>query len=208
MNASRHEAIRVLHVVSSMKRAGVETWLMHVLRRINREQFSFDYLVDVPYPCAYDEEILALGARIIRCLSPKNPWQYARNFRRLLQQYPPYHIIHSHTQFHSGFIMQLAAQAGIPVRVAHSHNDTSLIEAQANPLRRFYYQQMRRRIMRYATDGLAASAVSGASFFGPSWETDHAGAFFFAASTSLHLRRRKSRARRRGASSPSPANIW
>jgi len=172
MKTSPEGPIRVLHIVSSMKRAGQETWLMHVLRRINREEFAFDFLVDVPYACAYDEEILTRGAGIIRCLSHKMPWQYARNFHRLMQQHGPYHIIHSHTLFYSGFIMQLAAQAYIPIRIAHSHNDTSFLDTRANPLRHLYQQYMRRLVQRYATHGLAASTIAGTSFFGPCWAMD------------------------------------
>ena len=54
--------IRVLHVLGAMNRGGVETWLMHVLRRIDRERFAMDFLVHTAEPAAYDAEVLALGS--------------------------------------------------------------------------------------------------------------------------------------------------
>ena len=36
---------RVLHVVRGMGNAGVETWLMHALRRIDRRRVQMDFLV-------------------------------------------------------------------------------------------------------------------------------------------------------------------
>src|SRR5579884_333713 len=54
--------VRVLHVVGAMNRGGVETWLLHVLRNIGRERFTFDFLVHTREHCAYDEELRALGA--------------------------------------------------------------------------------------------------------------------------------------------------
>ncbi len=34
---------RVLHVLGRMKPGGVETWLMHVLRHIDRQKFQLDF---------------------------------------------------------------------------------------------------------------------------------------------------------------------
>ncbi len=45
--------VRILHVVGGMNRGGVETWLMHVLRNIDREQYQMDFLVHTTEPYAY-----------------------------------------------------------------------------------------------------------------------------------------------------------
>ena len=54
------EITRVLHVVHCMGRGGIETWLMNVLRNIDRTRYRFDFLVHTDKPAAYDDEILAL----------------------------------------------------------------------------------------------------------------------------------------------------
>jgi hypothetical protein len=53
-----------------MDRGGIETWLMHVLRQIYREQFRIDFLVHTTGPCAYDAEIQELGYRITSSARP------------------------------------------------------------------------------------------------------------------------------------------
>ncbi len=52
------------------KPRGVETWLMHVLRHSDREQFQLDFLAHTSEPCADDDGIRTLGSRIIPCLTP------------------------------------------------------------------------------------------------------------------------------------------
>jgi glycosyltransferase involved in cell wall biosynthesis len=170
---SRSESpIRILHVLGGMVRGGVETWLMHVLRHIDREHFQMDFLVHTTQPCAYDDEIRALGSQIIPCLDPPRPWLYAHNFKRILREHGPYDIVHSHVHHYSGYVLRLAQQAGVPVRMAHCHNDTSQVEAQAGLLRRGYLTLMKRWIAQHATVGLAASRLAAADLFGPVWEAD------------------------------------
>lgn len=170
---SRSESpIRILHVLGGMVRGGVETWLMHVLRHIDREHFQMDFLVHTTQPCAYDDEIRALGSQIIPCLDPPRPWLYAHNFKRVLREHGPYDIVHSHVHHYSGYVLRLAQQAGVPVRMAHSHNDTSPGEVNAGLLRRGYLTLMKRWIAQHATVGLAASRLAAADLFSPVWETD------------------------------------
>lgn len=164
--------IRILHVVGGMNRAGVETWLMHVLRHIDRSRFQMDFLVHTNEPCAYDEEIRALGSRIISCLHPSHPLQYARNFKRILREYGPYDVVHSHVHHYSGFTLWLAHQAGVPVRIAHSHNDTGAAEAKASLSRQVYLSLSKNLIQTHATVGLACSRKAANDLYGADWEKD------------------------------------
>jgi len=172
MIKDRNQPIRILHVVGGMDRGGVETWLMHVLRHVDRSSFQLDFLVHTDLPGAYDHEILSLGSKILPCLHPSRPWLYTLNFKRILKQHGPYEVVHSHVHLYSGFILRLAHQLGIPVRIAHSHNDTTLMQSQAGYLRSFYQTLMRRWLQRYATAGLACSQAAAAALFGPDWQRD------------------------------------
>jgi glycosyltransferase involved in cell wall biosynthesis len=165
-------SIRILHAVGGMNRAGTETWLMHILRNIDRDRFQMDFLVHTDQPCAYDEEIHALGSKIIPCLDRSKPWLYSRNLKRVLREYGPYDIIHSHVHHFSGYILWLAKQAGVPIRIAHSHNDTSEVDAHASFLRRLYTTLMKGFIQGSATAGLAASRVAAVALFGDDWENN------------------------------------
>lgn len=164
--------IRILHVVGGMNRGGVETWLMHILRRIDRDQFQMDFLVHTTESCAYDDEIRALGSRIIPCLYPSNPLQYASNFKRLLKEYGPYDIIHSHVHHFSGYVLRLAHQAGIPIRISHSHLDSAPLEVNAKWYRRLYFALSKSWIKQHATLGLGCSELAVVDLFGSTWRTN------------------------------------
>ncbi|AFY95366.1 glycosyltransferase family 1 protein [Chamaesiphon minutus] len=164
--------IKILQVVGMMNRGGAETWLMHVLRNIDRNIFQIDFLVSTTDACAYDDEIRALGGRVIPCTGPSNPLTYARKFQQVLQEYGPYDVVHSHIHHYNGYILRLADRAGVPIRVCHSHIDSTALEAKSSWLRRLYFKLMTRWIDRHATIGLGCSDVASANLFGKDWQKD------------------------------------
>jgi glycosyltransferase involved in cell wall biosynthesis len=145
---------------------------MHVLRHIDRDRFRFDFLTHTEEPAAYDDEARALGARIIPCLHPSQPLAYGRRFKRILRVHGSYDVVHSHVHHFSGYTLRLAAQAGVPMRIAHSHSDTAAHESAARPARRAYLAIMERWIQQYATAGLAASEQAAAALYGLNWKQD------------------------------------
>jgi glycosyltransferase involved in cell wall biosynthesis len=161
--------MRILHVVGKLDYGGAETWLVQILRHIDRQKYQMDFLGHTTDPGAYDAEVRALGARTIPCLSPSNPLQYAFNFRRLLREHGPYDVVHSHVHHYSGYVLMLAATAGVKVRIAHSHSDTRSAEASKSVERRAYLRAMRTMIRAFATRGLAVSAEAGCDLFAPQW---------------------------------------
>ena len=163
--------MRILHVLGKLDRGGVETWLVQVLRHIDRQKYQMDFLVSDPSPGAYDEEVRSLGARIIPCLDYRNPPQYAFNFWRILRKCGPYDCVHSHVHNCSGFVLMLAAMAGVRSRIAQSHTNTKLTETSAGPVRRVYVGLMRRLLKRYASLGIAVSSFAGDSLM-PGWRDD------------------------------------
>ena len=165
--------IRILHIVGHrMHWGGTETWLMHVLRRIDRTRFQMDFLVHSTEQWAFDEEVQAIGATIIPCPHPSRPWSYARRFAAVLNTRGPYHVVHSHVHHFSGYIARLAYRAGVPARIAHSHCGTAAVDEKAGLVRRIYVNRMRSWIDRYATCGLAASEQAAIALYGPHWRSD------------------------------------
>ncbi len=168
MNATR--PLRILQVVGNMNRGGTETWLMNVLRHLDRDRYRMDFLVHTTNPGAYDDEARRLGAGIVTCTHPSRPHVYAGNFLRQVRAAGPYDLVHSHVHHYSGFVLKLARLAGIAGRIAHSHSDTSRIQHEARPMRKLYYALARRWIRRNATLGLAASGAAAAALFGADWQ--------------------------------------
>jgi glycosyltransferase involved in cell wall biosynthesis len=164
--------LRILHAVRRMYRGGIETWLMHMLRHVDRTQFQMDFLVHDDLSGSYDEEVRDLGGKLLLCETPSQPLKYAQNFSKIIREYGPYDIVHSHVHNYSGYILQLARRAGIPGRIAHSHNDRSAVDAQAGMMRQGYLALMKHLIREHATVGLACSQKAAVSLFGPKWHTD------------------------------------
>lgn len=166
------QTIRVLHVVGGLDRGGIETFLMHVLRRRNRQRLQMDFVVHQNGAGAYDDDVRGLGSRIFRCPFTSRPPQYSRELRRILRTRGPFDVVHSHVHHYDGHVLNIARGAGVPVRVSHSHNDTSHFDDRAGFARRLYLSQMKRAIQRHATMGFACSRLAADSLFGAGWEND------------------------------------
>ncbi len=167
--------MKILQVVGSLDRGGAETWLIQILNHIDRREYAMDFLVHTTQPGALDKQAMKLGARIIPCLPCLNdghPLRYARNFRRILRECGPYDCVHSHIHHSSGYILTLAAMMGVPVRIAHSHNDTSAVDKTYSLPRRVYFSAMDVLIRRFATIGIAVSRSAAPSLFSESWTSD------------------------------------
>ena len=171
--------MRVLHVLGAMNRGGAETWLMHVLRTVDRSRLHLDFLVHSQKPAAYDEEIRALGSKVIVCPLGRNPVSYARKLQGALRQHGPYDVVHSHVHHFSGLVLAVAKHIGVPKRIAHSHSNTGPIDSSAWMPRRLYLSSMQRLIQRYATVGLAASEEAGRALWGAQWSRDSRWRIFY-----------------------------
>lgn len=169
---SRLKPIRVLHVFNRMDRGGAETWIVNVMRRVDRERFRFDFLMESDKPGAYDDEIRALGGDIHIAGSPRSLPRFTRAFRRIVREHGPYDVVHSHVHHGSGVMLALASWCGVPIRIAHSHSDSRAIQQTAPLARRMYYGASRALIGRYATAGLAVSQNAATSLFAEYWERD------------------------------------
>jgi glycosyltransferase involved in cell wall biosynthesis len=159
--------MRILHVLGGLNRGGAETWLVQILRHIDKAKYHFDFLVHTDQPCAYDDEVRSLGARIIPCLSPSDPVRYARNFLRILAEVGPYDVVHSHVHRFSGYVLTLARLGGVPVRIAHSHLSDKEVDN-----RELYQLAMANLLKIGATAGLGVSEKAAVSLFGKDWQAD------------------------------------
>ena len=116
--------IRILQCVNNMHRAGLETLLMNYYRHMDREQIQFDFLMHRAQRSDYDDEIESMGGRIYRAprLYPQNYPAYFAYMARFFREHPEYTIVHSHIDAMSYLPLLAAKRAGVPVRIAHSHN--------------------------------------------------------------------------------------
>ena len=168
-DSSQSLPLRVLHVVGAIDAGGIASWLLQLARCADRSQLSMDFFVYADAEGAYNPELLSLGTRIFRCPRSDPPWLYANNMWRILRTLGPYDVVHSHVHYYSGWVLAIAALAGVPVRIAHSHTDTRSEDSRASASRRLYLATMKILLRHSATAAVAASSEAGAALFGESW---------------------------------------
>ena len=117
------EQIRILHVLSAMNRAGVETMLMNLYRTIDREKIQFDFAVTTTARCDYDDEIESLGGRSIHYprYVGKNHFAYTKWWNDFFKAHPEYRIIHGHIGSTASIYLTIAKKYGC-YTIAHSHS--------------------------------------------------------------------------------------
>lgn len=161
--------IRILHVVAGMTRGGLETWLMNVMRRIDRRRFRFDFCTGTDRPCAYDEEIRALGGRIIPCIWNRSIPRFNRLFGRILQE-ERYDVVHAHTYNFAGVVLRAADKGAVRKRFAHLHTTG---DGRPSTLPRIVYRRlMAYLVRRHATRVFGCSRGAFEAFFSAGWERD------------------------------------
>ena len=142
---------RVLHVLKSLPLGGIETWLMHVLRRDRDAFVQHELLLMVEEPGVYEPEARALGVPIHK-ISHRGSWLgWFAEFRRFLKEAGPFAAVHSHPSRIGGMIVATAALAGVPSRIAHQHDARS-----AGP----DFRGLRERLLRRATMVLTGAAAT------------------------------------------------
>ncbi len=155
--------IRVLHVVGSMQQGGTENFIMNLYRNIDRTKIQFDFLVN--RQGFFDEEIKALGGKIfyIPALQKVGQIRYTKNLDKFLVEHKEeYDIIHSHINQVTGLILERANNVGIPIRIAHCHNN----RYGPNFLANIYKKYLRTKIKDNANYKFACSKQAGEFLYG------------------------------------------
>lgn len=155
--------IRVLHVVTIMNRAGLESRLMDIYRNIDRSRIQFDFYTNRQSKGDFDEEILSLGGRVFY----SNPILLGREIKKVvefesfLRQNREYRIIHSHVNEWSALYCIGAKKADVPNRIVHSRGANKTLSPKT-----LYKNILKQFIKRNATHYLAVSKEAGIHLFG------------------------------------------
>lgn len=155
--------IRILQVVNDMHRAGLETMLMNYYRNIDRSKIQFDFLTHRPDRSDYDDEIESLGGKMYYAprLYPQNYPAYFKYMKQFWAQHPEYKIVHSHIDSMSYLPLLTAKKAGVPIRIAHSHNT-----AIDKDFKYWLKQYFRKKLPATANHYLACGQEAGKFLFG------------------------------------------
>lgn len=146
-----------------MNRGGIETFMMNYLRHMNLNRIHIAFAVRGPEKGAYDDELESFGCKIYRLPQrSKHPIRFEKELKEVLRK-GNYQIIHSHADAMSCWILKIAKECGIPIRIAHSHNTQHLT---TNPVKFQFNEFARKNINKYATESFACSDAAGKWLFG------------------------------------------
>ena len=118
--------IRILHIVHTMECGGIETMLMNIYRRIDREKIQFDFLVNGEKENYYTDEILSLGGNVLN-VTPKRK-NFLKNIIETIQimKKGNYQIVHIHQDSMISFGIWCAKKAGIRNIFTHAHTTSAI----------------------------------------------------------------------------------
>ena len=155
--------IRVLHSVSYMHRAGVETFLMNYYRYINRDVVQFDFLCNKELVGCYDEEIKKLGGRLFYRpnFEQRKEENYALFWKEFLNEHPEIDILHAHNGAKQCFPLIGAKNAKFPIRIAHAHSTEFVHDDKYE-----YRLNLIKQLPEVATHFFGCSNMAGDFFFG------------------------------------------
>lgn len=120
--------IRVLHILQRMEAGGTQALLMNIYRKIDRTKVQFDFLVVYKEKQFYDEEIKSLGGHVYKLSFREdlNLFKFQRDLYNFFHNHIEYKIVHCHAYTFGYFCLKAAKQAGVPVRIAHSHSNAAV----------------------------------------------------------------------------------
>lgn len=118
--------MRVLHIVGSMDRGGVESRTMDIYRNIDRNSVQFDFLVRSNKKGHFDDEIISLGGKIIfvRRKLP-NLLEGLLNSTKAMSGYKIVHM-HSSNAYDAVLNCFCALLAGAKIRIIHSRSNSDV----------------------------------------------------------------------------------
>lgn len=117
--------VRVLQIVSSMNRGGLETYLMEIYRKLDKSKIQFDFLVHNENEGAYEKEIRELGGKIFRvCSRRKNIVKNISDLEKFFKEHQEYKIVHMHESSMSYITPLVVARVHkVPIIIMHSRNN-------------------------------------------------------------------------------------
>ena len=158
-----NNTIRVLQIVGSMGAGGAETMLMNWYRKIDREKVQFDFLVHHQAEACYEEEIRQLGGKIyhLSFADDHNIIKYKKDLHSFFEAHPEYKIVHGHHSSYGRWYLKAAQEAGVPVRISHSH-----IASFSRTTTGLLFFFMSRKYKKYANIHFACSNAAGEYMYG------------------------------------------
>lgn len=153
------EKKRVLHIVASMNRAGIENALMNYYRHIDRDVLQFDFLMAKSQNSDFDDEIESLEGKIYR-IPISEPLKFFGRLNRFFREHKEYDTVHLHYLPWGAATLPVAVICRVKNRIIHIHY------AKDNPKLAWLKKAMRGIGKRFSTFYFACGQKAGENYFG------------------------------------------
>ena len=154
------EKIKVLHVVGSAIKGGVESVVFTYSKAIKDDVeptfIFFDDSTSIP-----EDFIKEISGHYFVVPHVKHLGKFKKAFKKILTD-NKYDIIHSHINTLSVFVLKAAKKCGYPIRIAHSHSQSNKKEFVRNMIKNF----LKKFSKKYATAYLACGIAAGRYQYG------------------------------------------
>lgn len=168
--------IKIAFLSHGLSTNGIETFLVNVFKHLDRERYDISVLIgiDEGVVSAREQEVRDLGVRIIPLCDMdglKKKIRYLRLLSRRLKE-GQYDIVHANMDLLNGAALFFARCAGIPKRICHAHNSSSVFDTAGyagklmTAVQKVYSALMKKMIDRCSSVKLACSDLAAAYFYG------------------------------------------
>lgn len=158
-------------VCENWESGGIEGFISNLLLHMDREHLKVDIVAVRFRKSIFTQPLKEVGIRFIELSGQLHQlWTNYNMFQHLLQK-EQYDAVHLNAfQGMSMNYLKLAKAAGIPIRIAHSHN-TALRKSRTKEIKLMIHAICKKALAKYATEYWACS-VSAAQFLFPPCITD------------------------------------
>lgn len=119
------KTIRILQMSSALDGGGVERLLFDYYKNMDYKIINCDFTTVQERQGILEDSLKQMGSQIFRLPRIRAGYkEYQAKLTDIFNQ-NQYDIIHSHLGYKSWFALQAAKEAGIPVRIAHSHTSNN-----------------------------------------------------------------------------------
>lgn len=112
---------KILHVIEGMDAGGMETLIMNYYRKIDKNKYQFDFLINKKEKVFYEDEIMAMGGKIYRNVLPKESIIKNRKELNNFFKNNKYDVIHCHQGITYYYPLKMAKKYNIKNRIIHNH---------------------------------------------------------------------------------------
>ena len=159
-----NDTINILQVIGGLNRCGAETFIMNVLRAIDKNKYHFIFLCYGDQHFDYEDEAKELGAEIVRIQQPRmhTAIKTIKEIQTIIKE-KNVDIIHAHTYYNSVYSILAASRCNIKKIITHSHNTYS--EPRPTIIKRVYFYVSKYYINKKSTHLIACGRSAGESLF-------------------------------------------